>query len=546
MNQNWPPNYTEVFQERQSNYLQIAGNPDLMFGANEYYRDKPAEFIKDWVMTYDPRNVSKQLPTSLPFIPFDRQEDLIEFIIECIDTRESGLIEKCRDMGATWILCGLSVWLWLFVDGVAVGWGSRKQDLVDRIGDPSSIFEKLRMIIDGLPSFFLPEGFNPKIHSSQMKIINPKTGATIVGEIGDDIGRGGRTSVYFVDEAAHLERPEKIEASLSENTDVRIDLSSVKGIGNVFHRRREAGEVWEKGKDIETGMVRVFIMDWRDHPLKDQAWYDKKDKKAEREGLKHIFAQEVDRDYSAAVEGIIIPSEWVKAAIDAHIKLGFSDIGKITGALDVADNGLDKNALSFRKGVILNSLDFWGYAADPGVSANKAVSACRENKTSELYYDCIGIGAGVKTETNRLKREGLLPATLKIIKWDAGAAVLYPNDTIIPNDPESPFNKDFYANLKAQAWWQLRARFYKTFQMIDQYNKKTADIIYDVSELISIPANMKNRHQLVKELSQPVYKHDGSNRIIVDKKPEGTKSPNLADSVVMNYWPPKRRIKVLI
>jgi hypothetical protein len=34
-----------------------------------------------------------------------------------------------------------------------------------------------------------------------------------------------------------------------------------------------------------------------------------------------VLAQEVDIDYAASVEGVLIPSAWVQAAVDAHIKL---------------------------------------------------------------------------------------------------------------------------------------------------------------------------------------------------------------------------------
>jgi phage terminase large subunit len=133
------------------------------------------------------------------------------------------------------------VWLWLYWPGAAVGWGSRKEQLVDKIGDPDSIFEKMRIIIRNCPGSCCPPGFDADDHMPYMKIVNPETGATITGEAGDNIGRGGRKLIYFKDESAHYERPEKIEAALADNTNVQIDISSVNGLGNVFHRRREAG-----------------------------------------------------------------------------------------------------------------------------------------------------------------------------------------------------------------------------------------------------------------------------------------------------------------
>jgi hypothetical protein len=258
-----------------------------------------------------------------------------------LNSGEHGLVEKCRDAGLTWCAASFSVWMWLFMGGSSIGWGSRKETLVDKLGDPDSIFEKIRMVIGNLPRFFWPEGFHidSKDCNAYMKIINPENGATIIGESGDNIGRGGRTTLYFKDESAHYERPEKIEASLSANTDVQIDISSVNGPGTIFYNKTNTGEIWKPGHDIKPGVTRVFIFDWTDDPRKSQEWYDTKKAKYEREGLSHIFAQEVDRDSLAAVENILIPSKWVESAVDAHIKLGYGeeiDVQTIS-ALDVAD-----------------------------------------------------------------------------------------------------------------------------------------------------------------------------------------------------------------
>ena len=116
-------------------------------------------------------------------------------------------------------------------------------------------------------------------------------------------------------------------------------------------------------------------MDWRDHPAKTQVWYEARRRKAQDDGLLHVFAQEVDRDYASAVENTVIPSDWIKAAIDAHLKLGFDDSGMWSAALDVADDGQDTNALALRKGVVLKSVEEWG-ERDTALTARRAVAGC--------------------------------------------------------------------------------------------------------------------------------------------------------------------------
>jgi hypothetical protein len=397
-----------------------------------------------------------------------------------------------------------------------------------------------------LPPEFLPAGLKPN-HLAFMRIVNPVNGATITGDIGDNIGRGGRKLIFFKDESAHYARPEMIEAALGDNTRVPIDISSVNGTGNVFHRRREAGVDWHRGAEIPRGKIRVLVLDWRDHPAKTQAWYDERRKSAEEGGLLHVLAQEVDRDYAAAVEGVIIPGPWVKAAIDAHIRLGFDDSGGWSAALDVADEGMDTNAIAKRKGVVLKAVSEWG-ERDTGVTTRRAIGAVEDLGAIELQYDCIGVGAGVKAEANRLIDDGLMPRSIELVPWNAGAGVLHPDKHVIEGDRKSPKNEDFFANLKAQGWWSLRTRFEKTFRAIRKLegDKNEQTFTWTPDELISIDSAIPLLRKIEKELSQPTIGKGTRMKLVVDKTPQGTKSPNVADAIMMAFYPiPVRRPLVI-
>jgi phage terminase large subunit len=252
------------------------------------------------------------------------------------------------------------------------------------------------------------------------------------------------------------------------------------------------------------------------------------------DGLLHVFNQEVCRDYAASVEGVVIPAEWVKSAIDAHIKLGFveHDNDERFAGLDVADGGGDRNALALRKGVVLQSVEEWG-ERDTGLTARRAIVGVENagKKPVRVQYDSIGVGAGVKAETNRLVDDNLMPSYISFISWDAGAGVLDPDAHVEPDDSETPLNKEFYRNLKAQGWWQLRRRFEKTHRAIVE------GIAFPQEELISLPSMLPNLRTLQKELSQPTAKKDTRMRLVIDKAPDGTRSPNEADAVMMCYWP---------
>lgn len=541
----WPPDYSAVYRWRSAVLSSLIKDGEALKAARSYYSTRPGEFIMDWMDTYDPRKSPNNINPALrgekwmPFVFFKRQKEVIDFFECCSREQESGLVEKCRDFGLTWLACGYSVWRWLFIKNDAVGWGSRKETLVDKPGDPDSIFEKIRLMLKRLPKIWMPDGFSWGRHSTFMKLVNPENGAIIAGEAGDNIGRGGRRSCYFLDEAAHVERPEKVEAALGDNTNVRIDISSVNGVGNVFHRRRENGMLWTPESTGDIGYVKVFVADWRDHPLKTQEWYDKRKARYEREGMAHIFAQEVDRNYAAAVSNVVIPYEWIEKAVDAHIHIPYfaeavsEHLGEWVAGLDVADEGNDRNALTLREWVIWRSVEEWG-ERDPGLTARKAILACRPYAGHiNCQYDCIGVGAGVKTEYNRLTEDEQIISQHKLpfIPWNAGAGVKRPYERIIPDDNESLQNKDFFDNLKAQAWWSLRTRFYKTFKA------RTEGIVYPVDDLISLDGSMPLLEQLKKELAQPTTGHSSRLKLLIEKKPDGMRSPNLADSGVLAFFP---------
>jgi phage terminase large subunit len=87
-------------------------------------------------------------------------------------------------------------------------------------------------------------------------------------------------------------------------------------------------------------------------------------------------------------------------------------------------------------------------------------------------------------------------------------------------------------NLKAQAWWELRRRFERTYRAIND-----PQFTWSVDELISIPSSLPLLRKIEKELSQPTASQGARLKMVVDKKPEGACTPNLADAIVMAFWP---------
>ena len=513
------PDYMQVFEWRMERLQRIRQDPQLLPVLKAFYKDNPAQFIIDWGMTVDPRNVERGLPARIPFLLFPKQEEWIQWFVERWRNAEPGITEKTRDMGMSWLTVGMASSLCLFNRGVFAGFGSRKEEYVDKIGSPKSLFDKARNFISLLPAEFRG-GWSVKQHAPHMRILFPDTDSAMTGEAGDGIGRGDRTSFYIVDESAFLERPHLVDASLSATTNCRQDVSTPNGMANSFAERRHGGK------------IKVFTFHWRDDPRKDDAWYAK-----QVENLDPVtIAQEIDINYNASVEGVLIPSAWVQAAIDAHEKLGIQPTGQRMGALDIADEGKDTNAFTTRHGFLLEDVEEWsGKGDDIFGTVQKAFMLCDTERLELFRYDADGLGAGARgdarviNEQRKAERQRQITAT----PFRGSGSPSNPDDEAVPSQDGQPgrLNKDFFANAKAQGWWSLRTRFQKTYRAVVE------GMAYDPDDIISISGSIEKRSKLISELSQPTYSINGVGKVVVDKKPDGTKSPNLADSVMIAYAP---------
>jgi phage terminase large subunit len=104
----WPPNYFDVYERRRKAVVRWRKNPKILQAAHAAYAVNPADFISDLVDTFDPRNAAKGEMTRLPFVLFRRQRELIEFLSACLDADANGIVEKSRDVGATWLAVSIS------------------------------------------------------------------------------------------------------------------------------------------------------------------------------------------------------------------------------------------------------------------------------------------------------------------------------------------------------------------------------------------------------------------------------------------------------
>lgn len=435
------PDYGPVYQARADRLNRIRSEPGMLAGLKLHYADHPADFINDWGMTFDPRLAEVGQATTVPFLLFPKQRAFIDFLYRKWRGREDGLAEKSRDMGVSWLCVGYGVWMWLFHPGTVIGFGSRKEEYVDHVGDPKSLFWKARQFVDLLPIEFRPKGWDSRVHAPFMRIKNPENGSTIVGEAGDNIGRGNRTSIYFKDESAFYDRPDLIDAALSQTSNCKIDVSTPNGAGNPFYRKRKGGK------------IEVFTFHWRDDPRKAEHIRDDKGRnwyERQQESLDPVvLAQEVDINYEAAVTDAFIPG----ALVDAAQEIGpavVEPLGPMKWGLDVARFGDDKSVLTKRRGRVTSPQQEW-QGVDTMSLANEVWSQAKAEQPAQIAVDVIGVGAGVVDRLKELARGSSIQIVgvntsirvddgtnynLRAKVWDNGREYLKDGPVTIPNDPD--------------------------------------------------------------------------------------------------------------
>ncbi|MBX5238637.1 hypothetical protein [Rhizobium sp. NLR22b] len=476
-------------------------------------------WFDNWVWTYDPRLVGKPGGAYVQFKLWPKQRDVVLWLKDRIEASEEGLIEKSRDTGATYLTAGLALHQWLFSPGFKATFGSRKVDYVDKKDNPDSIFAKLRIMMRRLPPEMMPEGFNWSQHDNYMRIVNPETGGVISGEGGEDMGRGGRSSMYVLDEAAFVPNAETVEKALSGNTDCVIWVSSVNGMGNLFARKRHS----------VLKPHQIMRLHWRDDPRKTEEWAANKQASFSDPTT---WASEYDIDYSASVEGICIPALWVESAkrlkaLEPRLKA--SAVGVLGGDVGA---GKAKSVVIPRFGPIVKPPRSRG-EPDTTETAHWMLDVASETGASTLNFDAPGVGAGVSSTLMKNPKAGL-----KVVPVNTG---LPPTDRKWPDGRTS---EEMFGNLKAEVWWLSRTTLQRTHEHVLWLEGKGGRE-HPLTDLMALPSGDKDSDQLCLELSLVKWGRNERGKIVIERKDElkrrGINSPDYADALMLTNVDPPRK-----
>lgn len=242
----------------------------------DIYSIDPIAFIEDFCLI----KFTEFGGAPKPFFLFPYQKKIIQRIHEAemsnldIDL----LIDKPRGMGLTWLVSAYFTWRFLFSPNYSDFILSRTETEVDdgTSSPDSCIFGKIRWQLTKLPKWILPESFKAKkargtTTDMTLKLLNPDIGSSIIGSSTNaNAGRSRRYSTIFIDECFYIEKFQEVYRSLQSVARLKIFVSTT-----------VESKVAKDFKDMCEANGNYVSLTWKDHPFKDQQWYDELQAKAE-------------------------------------------------------------------------------------------------------------------------------------------------------------------------------------------------------------------------------------------------------------------------
>lgn len=225
-------------------------------------------YINLFVWQFNPKKKGRQVG---PFITWDYQEDALlarpetwdgnpdrpeKGILWCFEHDRTVVIEKSREMGASWLFLIFQDWLCLFHDYTQTLNISKSADAVD-CKSPDSLFWKLRFMHAHLPGWLSGEITEEKMYMEYKRSKSWATGEASTGRA----GVGGRAAVIFIDEFSQIKEDTEVRQRTANTADCRFFNGTHLGTDTEFYRLTESPEI-----------VKI-VMHWSQHPDKKKGLY---------------------------------------------------------------------------------------------------------------------------------------------------------------------------------------------------------------------------------------------------------------------------------
>lgn len=192
-------------------------------------------------------------------------------ILWCYENDKTCVVEKSRDMGASWEFLILQDWLCQFHHYVQLLDVSRSAEMVDS-ASPNSLFWKIRFMHERIPDWLKGSPIE-----QSMFFRYPKTNSIITGEASTGrAGVGGRASVIFIDEFSQIKEDKEVRERTASTADCRFFNGTHVGLATEFYQLTREPEIIK------------MRMHWTQHPDKNKGCY-----RVNTKGL----PEPLDRDY---------------------------------------------------------------------------------------------------------------------------------------------------------------------------------------------------------------------------------------------------------
>ena len=252
-------------------------------------REDPIWSCNAFAWTYSPKDY-EDCPDR-PFILYDFQEDALLKLIDGIG-RHDMLIEKSRDMGASWLCLRAIYHRWRHFRGQSFLLASRKEEYVDKSGDPKSLFWKIDYFLQTEPAWMAPN----RIERIKLHLENIDMGSVIDGESANkDLGTGDRRTGVLLDEFSLVEEGHSVLAATQHVTRCRIFNATPKGARGAYFERMK--------KMKEKHPEAVLNFHWSVHPERCPGLYTTVGNKQDGELLILDKSYKFPADYKFVLDG---------------------------------------------------------------------------------------------------------------------------------------------------------------------------------------------------------------------------------------------------
>lgn len=226
--------------------------------------DDPILFFDGFVFQYNPK--AGRGSEFGPFILRPYQEDYIRWLVGHIDDpadlKDDLLTKKSREVGATWLALGISVWLGITRNYQSVLLISRTENEVDKPGDPDCLMWKIDHILQHLPPWLAGPIDRKKNHIEFLRQRSFVDGTSTT----ERAGRGGRRTLLIADENAFMPKGFAMNVATRETAKLRLKISTPAGVATSF--------AYDEKRLIKLGRRdRIKYLHWSQDPVKSIGLY---------------------------------------------------------------------------------------------------------------------------------------------------------------------------------------------------------------------------------------------------------------------------------